>query len=112
MSNAETNIVSLMSQVETRLDQSRPSQREDLGATGAANRVPSEDSIEVAARVMAQISSALALIQAIDYGELLAVPPDDEAERKRHRTALAMIDLIEQELVGALGSLKRVVDKA
>lgn len=69
-------------------------------------------SAEVAAKIMAQISSALALIQAIDYGELLAVPPEDEAERKRHRTALSMIDLMEQELSLALVSLKLVVERA
>ena len=110
MSMPDTNIVPLMIHADPSLEALEAPEPIPSRVEGP-DPVTQGLSVEVAAQVMAQISSALALIQAIDYGELLAVPPEDEAERKRHRTALSMIDLMEQELSGALVSLKLVLDR-
>lgn len=109
MSLPEPNIISLISQVDPRSENPTPLQVAQP-LIDRPSRAPAVVPLAVGTKVTAQISSVLALIRAIDYGELLAVPPEDEAERHRHRTALSMIDLMEQELCGALESLKSVAE--
>lgn len=62
-------------------------------------------SMDEAEKVRGHLVGARSLLAAIGYGELLVVPPSDGEERRRHATALSMLDLLEQELNSAIAAL-------
>ena len=57
------------------------------------------------------VSSALAILQAIGFGELLSALPRDEGDQHRHTTAVSLLGLLEQELTTALSAFGSVDDE-
>lgn len=51
------------------------------------------------------VREALAILDAINAGELLAALPASEAERHRHQTAVSLLGLLERALRDALAAV-------
>jgi hypothetical protein len=44
-------------------------------------------------------------LKSISFGELLSALPADEVDRRRHATAMTLLDVLEQELTSALAAI-------
>lgn len=55
-----------------------------------------------------RIRESLALLAAIEMGELLAATPAAPADRKRHTAAVWLLDILQDRLEHALDTLKRL----
>lgn len=51
------------------------------------------------------VNRALAILKSISFGELLSALPADEVDRRRHATAMTLLDVLEQELTSALAAI-------
>lgn len=55
-----------------------------------------------------RIHESLALLDAIDMGELLSALPPDRGDQKRHAVALWLLDIVHERLERVLDDLKRL----
>jgi hypothetical protein len=69
------------------------------GTTGAAQPAPQEPAVDLAqvqeqiALITEGVAESLALLHAIDLGELLSAVPGGASDRKRHETAVGLLSI-------------------
>ncbi len=68
---------------------------------------PEEPSLidEAVEEAVARLHEALAILEAIDAGELLAELPGDRVAARRHQCAVSLLTVLRRELEGIAGDL-------